>query len=134
MPGPKPSLTKAKAKEILNRLLTDHSLAVACAETGVGLSSYYRHIHRYPDILESIKKALEAQKNTRKELAIQTIVEAFKMDWKAAAWWLERNHPNEYAKRVPVHDSTPQEIIIRNELGPRPRFAMDLTDDPEAKN
>jgi hypothetical protein len=134
MPGPKPSLTKAKAKEILNRLLADQSLAVACAETGVGLSSYYRHIDRYPDILEPIKKALESQKNTRKELAIQTIVEAFKVDWKAAAWWLERNHPSEFAKRLPAHDSTPQEIIIRSELGPRPRFAMDLTDDPEAKN
>ena len=132
-PGPKPSLDEIKAKAILKHLESDLTLAQSCKKIGVGLSSYHRHIGSYPEILGSIKEWLDAQKHTVKEEAFQTIRDAFNDDWKAAAWYLERRFPNEFGRKAPV-EAEPQTIVIRNELGPRPRFTMDLTDDPGAKN
>jgi len=73
------------------------------------------------------------QKHTVKEEAVQTIRDAFETDWHAAAWYLERRYPNEFGRKLP-NQSNETTFVVRNELGPRPRFAMDLTDDPEAKN
>ena len=132
-PGPKPSLNGIKAKAILKHLESDLTLAQSCKKVGVGLSSYHRHIGSYPEIMGAIKGWLDAQQNTVKEEAVQTIRDAFKDDWKAAAWYLERRFPNEFGRRNPS-EAEPQTFVVRNELGPRPRFAMDLTDDPGAKN
>ncbi|MDA7645214.1 hypothetical protein N8642_02540 [bacterium] len=132
-PGPSPSLNEIKAKAILKNLESDLTLAQSCKKVGVGLSSYHRHIGSYPEIMEAIKGWLDAQKHTVKDEAIQTIRDAFRTDWKAAAWYLERRFPNEFGRRNPS-EAEPQTFVVRNELGPRPRFAMDLTDDPGAKN
>jgi hypothetical protein len=132
-PGPSPSLNEIKAKAILKNLESDLTLAQSCKKVGVGLSSYHRHIGSYPEIMEAIKGWLDAQKHTVKDEAIQTIRDAFRTDWKAAAWYLERRFPNEFGRRNPS-EAEPQTFVVRNELGPKPRFAMDLTDDPGAKN
>jgi hypothetical protein len=132
-PGPSPSLNEIKAKAILKHLESDLTLAQSCKKVSVGLSSYHRHIGSYPEIKGAIKGWLDAQQNTVKEEAFQTIRDAFKDDWKAAAWYLERRFPNEFGKRLPV-EAEQKTFVVRNELGPRPRFAMDLTDDPGAKN
>jgi len=108
-------------------------LAQSCAKVGVGIHSYYRRIESYPAILSDIKKELETQKHTVKKEAIQTIRDAFAIDWHAAAWYLERRYPNEFGRKIPNQDGETK-LVIRNELGPKPRFAMDLTDDPGAKN
>ncbi len=133
-PGPQPTHTEAKSKAILRCLTVDGlNLGQSCKKVGVGIHSYYRRIDAYPEILSDIKSALDAQKRVIKEEALQTIRDAMKSDWKAAAWYLERRFPNEYGRRAPV-EAEQQTVIIRNELGPKPRYAMDLTDDPEAKN
>lgn len=92
---PAPTLTESASKAVKNHIRSNLTLALSCKKAGVGLSSYHRRIDSYPDILGSIKKALEAQKTMVKE-AIQTIRDAFATDWKAAAWLLERRHPSGY--------------------------------------
>lgn len=114
MPGPKPSLTKPKARAVLNQLNQGMTLSSACEIVGVGVSSYYRRIESYPDILKEIKKVLDAEKRTRKDLAIETILDAFESDWKAAAWWLERNYPSEFGKAAPRHTQEHSEVTIRH--------------------
>ena len=101
MPGPKPTLTKDKARAVLSHLEAGVSLTKACDTVAIGVSSYYRHIEGYPDILEEIKSVLDAQKHSRREQAVETIFDAFKKDWKAAAWWLERNYPHEFGRHQP---------------------------------
>ena len=134
MPGPQRTLSKVKARAILAELRDGKTLGIACDTVGMGMSSYYRHIERYPDILEEIKKVLDAQKRTRKELAIETILSAFQTDWKAAAWWLERNYPAEFSRPRPRHEYKGQQIRVVIEGPPEtPRFLQDLTQDPTAR-
>ena len=123
MPGPRPTLTKAKAKTVLDHLGGGETLAKACESGGVGLSSYYRRIDRYPDILEEIKRVLSTQKQTRRERAIETILAAFEKDWKAAAWWLERNYPHEFGRYQPnTTPVIPTKIEVVEEEFPLPDF------------
>jgi len=123
MPGPKPTLTKDKARAVLSHLEAGVSLTKACDTVAIGVSSYYRHIEGYPDILEEIKSVLDAQKHSRREQAVETIFDAFKKDWKAAAWWLERNYPHEFGRfqpnRAPV---IPTKIVVVEEEVPLPDF------------
>lgn len=50
-----------------------------------------------PEFSEAVKKAERESNQTGKELAILTIFRAMQNNvWQSAAWWLERNYPNEF--------------------------------------
>jgi len=40
-----------------------------------------------------------------KDLAKRGIIEKFNQNWQAAAWWLERNYPDEYRQRTSTEHS-----------------------------
>ncbi|MDA7633235.1 hypothetical protein N8766_03925 [bacterium] len=85
------------------------------------------------DDLETQETLEELSNDTLLSEAIQTIRDAFVTDRKAAAWYLERRYPFEFGRKIPTQ-SNETTFAVRNDLGPKPRFAMDLTDDPGAKN
>ena len=73
----------------------------ACKEAGIEYTSFLRWMDRYAKFANAIKKAeLEALDNG-KEYAIAAIFRAMGQNWTAAAWWLERKFPDEFAKREP---------------------------------
>ena len=132
-PGPLSTVSESKAKAIAVSIESDLTLEQSCRKAGVSRSAYYRAIGDYPEISARIKKALSAQQESIKEEASQTIRDAFKTDWKAAAWWLERNFSAEFGKVQPRRDVEGHTVrVIMESYEESPRYLQDLTGDPSA--
>jgi hypothetical protein len=99
-------------EEICSLLKQGHNIKTACDAVNISQTTFYDWMADKPDFSESIKKA----KAHAKRVFISTIAKAaaksvevecpgchkkfdvsMPNDWKAAAWWAERNYPDEYA-------------------------------------
>lgn len=63
---------------------------------------------------EAIKKAELQGNQVRKGRAIDSIMTAMSKQWTAAAWWLERKHPDEFAEQRKYDHTTGGEKLILN--------------------
>src|SRR5215472_15438219 len=67
----------------------------ACAQVGVSHGTFYVWLERDQTFLDAIQKA-----ESDAELRFTGIVAAAASEsWQAAAWWLERRRPEDYARR-----------------------------------
>lgn len=88
--------------EIQERVLK----AIACGATrpaaagfaGICEDTFYKMLNVVPGFSESVKIA-EMKAVARFQLKVTKAAQ--EGNWTAAAWWLERRHPNDYAKREP---------------------------------
>lgn len=86
---------KEQRQEILKQLEIGMSVTDACILAGVGRNFYYDHIKTDKVWIKDVERAQAACKQ-RNVVRIQN---ASKKSWTAAAWWLERKHPEEFAEQ-----------------------------------
>lgn len=122
-------LDKQRQQRICEALRAGNTRAASAAYGGVGESTFYRWMERgeaassgiYRDFWEAVKEA-EAACEIRNVALIQ---KAAQDNWTAAAWWLERRKPDDWARverqrhegpsggpmRVEVKVATPPEDV-----------------------
>ena len=83
----------------------------ACARAGISQDTFGRWRKQSADFAEEVKKA-EAEAIARNVTVIQ---KAAGTSWQAAAWWLERRHPNDFARTERLQHGGPEgkEITLR---------------------
>lgn len=104
-PGRAPSFLKpAVVTRLCQALLSGNTIENACRMAGIDSSTYYRYRDEakkaevgspLAQFMEKVNEAL-SQAEHRNVLVIQT---AAKKHWQAAAWFLERRNPREWARR-----------------------------------
>ena len=87
--------------------------ADTCRVLCISESTLYKWLQEPRKGLEvELFEALEKARMLRKAAMLQTITKAAREGtWQAAAWYLERVYPGEYAKPDRYHDSGAQEAI-----------------------
>lgn len=113
MAGQKPKLTRELIKEAAKLISGGLTNRDACAVLGVSETAFYRWLQEPREGLEvELWDGLEKAKATRKAFMLQSITTAARNGtWQAAAWYLERVYPTEYARPDRYHDAGMQEAV-----------------------
>ena len=83
----------------------------SCKAAGITHSTLMNWMDENLDFLDAVKKAEAVGEDLIKDLARRGIIEKFKDQWQAAAWWLERRYPDEYKNRSEIkHDTTVDDV------------------------
>jgi hypothetical protein len=88
--------------KIFEQLSIGMSRKDACTVAGISQDTFYKWMKRP----EFSVKVLEAEFKC-KQRAIMNIHAAMRTDWKAASWWLERKHHDEYGRHDTIEHSGP---------------------------
>lgn len=110
-----PHVTSSQVERLLNGLRVGMTRSAACAWAGFHRATLYR-------MLEDATFATEVEKAEGEAKAVyeSKIAEAASAGtWQAAAWWLERRHPGEYARKERVDINVDIRTVLER-----------LTDDP----
>jgi hypothetical protein len=91
---------KERTEEIAQLLKNGSSRTDACTLAGISYETFTQWMKK-PEFSEAIKKAEAICKNRN----ITIIQKAAITTWTAAAWWLERKHPEEFAVRQRLEHS-----------------------------
>ncbi len=94
MKGRPTKFTPITREAILQALRLGNTRTCAAEAAGIDHGTLSHWTARYPEFLTEVKKA-EAEAQQR---AVKVIVDAAPTSWQAAAWLLERRHPNEWGK------------------------------------
>jgi len=92
-------LTAERFTTILKAIENGLTITSACKAAKVGRSTLYRELESDWDKRDALKKAEEQRDRMITDEAVAAVHSAFGEDWRAAAWWLERNHPERYSLR-----------------------------------
>lgn len=113
MAGNKPKLTKDLIKEAGKLISGGLTNKDACAVLGISEASLYKWLQEPRKGLEvELFESLEKAKATRKAFMLQSITSAARNGtWQAAAWYLERQYPAEYARPDRYHDQGITEAV-----------------------
>ena len=95
-------ISKALVTRLCNTLSKTYYVETACHIVGISVKTYYNWIEKaeagqspYVDYLQALKKAeAEAERNL-----LQIIERAASTTWTAAAWLLERRHPDRWGRK-----------------------------------
>lgn len=106
-------LSKDVIKELTRLIRSGINNKDACAVAGVSESTLYRWLQEPRGALEQeLYESLEKAKAERKAFMLTAITTAAKNGtWQAAAWYLERQYPAEYARPDRYHDQGVTEAI-----------------------
>ena len=88
---------------IVQAIATGNTRRHSCAYGGISEDAFSAWLKTKPDFAAAIKKA-EADAVVRN---VAIIEQAARITWQAAAWWLERRYPDDYAKRERLEHSSP---------------------------
>lgn len=111
--GRKPELNAETQKRICDMLKIGQTMTTAAEYGGVSRKTVEEWIRRGEDrdrreseeIYAAFAAAVKDAKLTSKIRNVTLITEAAKKHWTAAAWWLERNYPEEYGRRTALEHS-----------------------------
>lgn len=78
----------------------------ACEILGVHESTFIRWM-KNPNFANRITQARTKQK----QFMITAVVGAANKDWKAAAWWLERKHPDEFVRKQEIEHTGKVDLV-----------------------
>jgi hypothetical protein len=87
--------TKELAERIAELVAEGLPQKVAAAACGIGQSTFYEWRDKNPEFLE----LLEQKRAEAIRIRVAVIQKAAERTWQAAAWWLERVVPEEFAVR-----------------------------------
>jgi len=130
-PVKKPSkYTERRIEQILTALKSLSGRVASAESAGI---DYHTFKIWYEDIPEFRARVNEAELETMqrgKEVAIKAIFRAMEKSWQSAAWWLERNHPDQYGRieRVDMNMNSNQ-IIFTIGNSTEPEQIEDVTND-----
>ncbi len=109
--GRKTKLTPETQEKICKYIKTGYTIEQSCALAGIGVSTYYAWKEKGKTAKRGkFREFLEAVKNAEKiaeakylaiitKAAVGDPLKGVKGDWKAAAWYLERRNPKQFARR-----------------------------------
>jgi hypothetical protein len=132
--GRRSKATEARIEALLIALGTGCTREAAVRHAGIDRTTLYRWVEREPGLRARVEKA-EADVEVR--LAAQ-IVQAAPVDWRAAAWLLERRRPASYGRAqaaaaagamtaAPTPGPNPLDDLTPDEIRERARtWALDL--------
>lgn len=89
---------------IINELSEGNGRVNACKRAGINYQTFLNWLED-PDkieFLDAVKKAEMTGGDKTKDAAILAIKAKFATQWQAAAWWLERNYPEQYRNRTEI--------------------------------
>lgn len=112
--------TPETVKKLCDALETGQGRVYAVESVGIAYRTFLDWLEdpRKPQFSQLIKKAEESGNNRNKEKCKQRIL--IDKSWQSAAWWLERNHPDEFKNRTEVKQETdtPVQIVVTNDIKP----------------
>jgi hypothetical protein len=91
---PRKALDQDRVERVLQGIKLGLPFVHACARAGISQDTFGRWRKQSADFAEEVKKA-EAEAIARNVTLIQ---KAAGTSWQAAAWWLERRHPQDFAR------------------------------------
>jgi hypothetical protein len=86
-------------ERILSLIRSGNTFATAACSAGIDPATFSVWRNKFPDFDKAVKKA-ESDAVARNCALIQ---KAAIKSWQAAAWWLERRFPNDFARTERVH-------------------------------
>ena len=96
-------IRKIQWDRFLKFVADGNSITDSAIATRIDRAAVYSRRDRDPEFAHALDQAMIATKVD----AIQTIKRAWKNQWQAAGWWLERRHSDEFAiKSVPMINLT----------------------------
>ena len=119
--------TPERAERVFQAIRSGCTRRAAASHAGIDDATLYRWMDRYA----SFAALLRAREDEVEIRAVATIQQAWQVDWRAAAWWLERRRPAEYARRLEPEaiaaDSTPVTVTVHFDTPLRDQepFALD---------
>ena len=96
---PRKALDQERVDRVLQGIKLGLPFVHACARAGISQDTFGRWRKQSADFAEEVKKA-EAEAIARNVTLIQ---KAAGRSWQAAAWWLERRHPQDFARTERLH-------------------------------
>ena len=113
MAGNRSKLTKDVIKDVARMARGGLRNTDICKALGIHQSTFYKWLQEPRSGLEvELFESLEKARAERKAFMLQTITKAAQDGtWTAAAWWLERVYPEEFAKPDRYHDAGMQEAV-----------------------
>jgi len=113
--------TPERVEKLLEALKNLKGRYGACKEAGITYATFLSWQKKYPEFADMVKEADEESTESAKSVAILSIFRAMETDWKAAAWWLERNFQDKYSLRWKTEYNSGMQVtfedavrIIRN--------------------
>jgi hypothetical protein len=108
---PRKALDPGRVERVLQGIKIGLPFVHACARAGISEDTFARWRKQSADFAEAVKSA-EAEAIARNVTVIQ---KAAGTSWQAAAWWLERRYPNEFAKTERLHHAGAEgkEVTLR---------------------
>lgn len=94
--------------EIVTYLQNGNGRVDTCHLVGISYETFTQWM-KLPEFSESIKKA----ESTCKARNIAIVQKAAITSWQAAAWWLERKYPQEFALKARVDENEKEEVSGR---------------------
>ena len=91
-------VTDEQTERLLAGLRVGMTRRSASAHAGMHHATFYRMIANDATLATEVEKAEDEAKGTYEAI----VAKAADKNWTAAAWWLERRHPGEYARRERV--------------------------------
>lgn len=110
--GRPPKLTHEMIEKIADLIVIGKPISVAANLAGISESTIYRWLSMgkkkgaskiYRDLVERVYEACEFSEFEALQVLRQATLEG--SNWRAAAWILERRHPEKYAKRSPQDEN-----------------------------
>jgi len=133
-PNVKPAGRKGGSRRKINAEITaklveaikaGSTYRLACQYAGIGHTTFYETLQSNTDFADIIKGA-EASGAMK---FLSRITDASELQWQAAAWMLERRHPEEYGKRVVEHSGQGGgaiQIKVTYDDSPLPNFDTEI--------
>jgi len=102
-----------KTVDIICQSLGKMSSKTSAAEAaGISLETYFYWYNKRPDFRKKVDKTLNELSDRQKYIAIQSIFSAMETDCKAAMWYLERRHPEEYGRKDRIDMDVNEKKIV----------------------
>lgn len=96
--GRKTKRTPELEADLLSVIRAGNTIRAACAYVGIDQDTFTNWKNRHSDFSDAVKKA-ESHPEVRNVALIQKTAEK---TWTAAAWWLERRHPDDWRQRQTI--------------------------------
>ena len=98
--------------------ISEKLMGRAQAAQAAGVMSYdtiWRWMKTKSEFSEAIKKAEREKYQKAKEVATMAIFRAMETHWQAAAWYLERKYPEEFARKQIFEGFATNETLVKLE-------------------
>lgn len=89
--------TKERVDDICKRLREKKGRVTAVSMAGIDYQTFINWMDSKPEFKKKVEQAEKDGNEYGREYAISCIFRNMQKNWTAAAWWIERNYPSEFA-------------------------------------